>query len=110
MVGVPALRMRQCQPVAEVRQLAIVTRPEDEVPVVRHQHVGEQADAGDVLKGFVEDALEGFVVAVLVEDLAAAITSVEDMVDIAAQGRAQGASHGGKSNPAAGVASREKGS
>ncbi len=79
-VGVPALGVRQGQPAEEARQLPGLLRPQDEVPVVGHQAVGQQAGGGVGL-GFFQDALEGPVVLVLEEEGAAAVAAVEGVVD-----------------------------
>jgi hypothetical protein len=79
-VGVPALGVRQRQPAEEARQLPGFFGPQDEVPVVRHQAVGQQAGGGAGL-GLLPDALEGPVVLVLEEQGAAAVAAVEGVVD-----------------------------
>jgi hypothetical protein len=64
-VGVPPHGMRQGQPVQEVGQLAVLLRPQDEVEVVGHEAIGQQARGCRVLS-LAQDALKGGVVAVFV--------------------------------------------
>src|SRR5688572_6217312 len=77
-MGMPALRMRQGQPMHEVRQLAVAPRPKDKMPVVGHQAVADQAHAGNMVLGFSDNALERLIVGILAEDRDAAVAAVED--------------------------------
>ena len=56
------------------------------MPVVGHQAVGKQLHAGDAGQRLREDAFEGEVVAVAVENRTAADTTIEDVKDHAAGG------------------------
>jgi hypothetical protein len=62
----------------ELREVTISARPQDEVPVVRHEDVGEQfePDAGHALG---QHLLEGPVIPVRLEAPDPCIGSVEDM-------------------------------
>jgi hypothetical protein len=75
-MGVPALGMRQGDPVQVAGQLAILLGPENQMPVRRHQAEGEQAD-GDVVMGLAQDLEERGVVAVLLKEGSAACGPVE---------------------------------
>ena len=46
MVSMPALRVRDGNPPQHLRELSIMPRPEEEMPVIRHQARGGDADAG----------------------------------------------------------------
>jgi hypothetical protein len=82
------------QPHHVVAQVAVGARPEDQVEVIRQQAVGEEADRG-ALAGLAQQVDEGGEVAVLVEEGAAAVAPVEDVVTVAALGSAGVAWHGG---------------
>jgi hypothetical protein len=73
----------------EVGEFAVVSGPEDEVPVVGHEAVGEDA-YGEDLAGLVEGLEEGLVIGGFVEDALAGVAAVEDMVDDVARGDACG--------------------
>ena len=92
-ISMPALRMGQRQPVHEIGEFTVFMGPQNQMPMVGHQAVGKQPNAGDVFLRLGEDAQERLVIAILVEDGFAAIASIESMVDIAADGRSQGSSH-----------------
>ncbi len=82
-VRMPTHGMGQGQPVEEIREFAVLMRPENEVEVVGHEAVGQQAHRHLVL-GLAQDTLEGGVVAVFVENGGTSHGAVEDVVDIAA--------------------------
>lgn len=62
----PALRMGDGDPPQHLGEFSILARPEQEVPVIRHQAVGGDANAG-LSVGFSENRLERGVVRGLVE-------------------------------------------
>src|SRR5262249_59952269 len=74
-VGMPALRVREREPVHEVGQLAVGAWPQQEVPVIGHEAIAGEPHAGDVFQGLGEDALERLEVARLLEDGRAAIAA-----------------------------------
>jgi len=108
-MGVPALRVGQRQPVHEIGEFAIAFGPKDEVPVVGHQAVRKESHAGHVPLRLGKDLKEGFVVARLVKNRQSAIAPVKDMVDNAAQRGSQGSSHGVECNRRGGERQGEKG-
>jgi len=61
MVGMPALRMGDGDPPQHLREFPITSRPEQEVPVIRHQAIGGDAYPGLVV-GFSENLLKRSVV------------------------------------------------
>ena len=79
-VGVVALGVGVGHPLGELGDLVIGRRPQNEVPVVGHEAEGEDAD-GDILVGFVEDAFEGGVVLIFMEDSLAGDTTSDDVED-----------------------------
>jgi len=81
-VGVPALHMGDLQPAHEFREhggLALAW-PEDQVEMIGHDHVGEQAQ-GNAGVGFFQDALEGEVVVGFLENGGPARGTVDDVID-----------------------------
>lgn len=84
-VGVPSLSVGQGERVHEVGKLAICRRPENEVPVVRHQAIREQSHPGHMDQTLDQNSLKGFKIAILVEDGGAPVPPIEYMVNIAPQ-------------------------
>jgi hypothetical protein len=39
----PPLRMGQCEPIHEPREIPILSRPDHEMPVIRHDTVGQES-------------------------------------------------------------------
>jgi hypothetical protein len=95
-VGMPALRMRQGEPVDEIRQFTVVAWPEQQMPVVRHHAVRQQAHAGHMVERFARDPLEGVVIALLLEDGQAGVGPVEHMIHIATTIETMRSSHRGQ--------------
>src|SRR5262249_37325437 len=106
-VGVVPLGVGDSQPAQVLGQVAVALGPEDQVPVVGHQAVGQEAHGPEV-GGLSEDGLEGGVVAILAEQGGGAEGGVEHVGDVAAGGAAGSAWHGGKSNPPGPTLSTEK--
>lgn len=65
-MGVPAHRVRQRQPVEEFTGLLIGFRPNHELPVVGHHHVAQNPDS-DALPSLQQRLLKGLVVVILLE-------------------------------------------
>jgi hypothetical protein len=78
---VPALRMSQSQPLKESRKFAILPRPEDQVPVRRHETVTDEAYTGKSLNRLIQDLLEGPIILVAMKDRRLSIAAIEGMVD-----------------------------
>jgi hypothetical protein len=80
------------QPVHAGAEVAVAGRPDSEVEVVGHQAKGQEAhrEGGHSLG---EQANEAVVVSLSVEDLGAAVTTVEGVVAKASWRRARGGSH-----------------
>ena len=83
------------QPAHVIAQVAVAARPEDEMEVVGHEAIGQEADR-DAFAGLAEQLEEGSEIAVLVEDGAARVPAVENVVAVTAQGSASIARHGGE--------------
>ena len=83
---VPTRRMRERQPLNGRGEIVVADGPGDEMPVVRHDDVGEQSQR-EPFSGFGEQAFEGEVVAVAGEDRLPADRPVEDMEEMAASGK-----------------------
>jgi hypothetical protein len=79
-VRVPALRVGERQPAHEPRQVAVAVGPDQEVEVVGHQAIAEQAHPMQSHR-FGQDAFEGQVVAIIVEDGEPGIGAVQGVVD-----------------------------
>ena len=92
LMGQPTLGMGQGQPVQERRDLVIGLGPDDEVPMVGHQAVAQQAQ-GATLLGFNQHAQKGSVVTVLAEQGGTSVGPVQDVVDVAAWTASQRSSH-----------------
>jgi len=93
----PASRVGHGEAGHECRELPGSRRAEEQMPVIRHDAVGEEAD-GNGCKGVSHDAFEGGEVLVFLEDFAAADAAVEDMKDHSGGGDARGAGHDGECN------------
>ena len=82
-VGVPALRMGQRQPADESRQVAVLARPNDQMPMIRHDAVSEQPHRNSVER-FVKHPFERFEIAVLLEQWQTLIGPIEGVINVAA--------------------------
>src|SRR5580765_1712188 len=88
----PALGVRMRQPAQEGGQLPVRFGPEDEMPVIGHEAVGE--DSGRVLlESLGEHALEGLVIAGLLEERQARDGTIEGVIDKASRSGAPVAWH-----------------
>jgi hypothetical protein len=88
-----AANMSGEQPGHVVAELAVGAWPEGEVEVVGHHTKGQQAHR-HMFVGVAQQLDEGVEIAILVKDRAAAVTTVEDVITLAAQGNSQCAWHG----------------
>src|SRR4051812_48656750 len=90
--SVPTLRVGDGQQAEELAQLAILPRPEDLMPMIRHEAVRQQP-RGETRVDISERALEGGVVAVVLEERHAPDRTIEHVVDDAASGGTRAAWH-----------------
>ena len=79
MVGMPALRVRDGNPPQHLGEFPIMPRPEEEMPVIRHQAIGGDADAG-LGVGLGENLLKRGIVSGLVKQREPSDTTVQDMI------------------------------
>ena len=92
-VGVPALGMGQGEQAHEGGEVIVAPRPEDQVPMIGHEAIGEDTHRHALLhRG--QHAFKGAVVLLLFEDGLASVSAVEHMINQTAGGVAVGASHG----------------
>jgi hypothetical protein len=89
---VPAHGVRVREPTKEVGHLAVVARPEHEVPVVRHDAIRQDARrmAGE---GFIDDFEKRDVIAIFFEQRQPGHGSIESVVDVATRGMTCGSWH-----------------
>ncbi len=79
-MGVVSHGVSAGHPAKEATHLAVFLRAQHEVPVIRHQLIGQQLRFV-LVQPFVEDSLEGLVVFFLVEDSRAGVSPVEGMIE-----------------------------
>jgi len=84
-VAVPSPHVRGGQPLHEPAQFAVLSRPQQQVPVVSHQAVCQQPDR-DLFQRRFQHAFEGSVVAFVVEQVAPVVAAVETVEDDATGG------------------------
>ena len=90
--GVPALRVSQCQPAHELRQLAVLSRPDQQMPMVGHQAIGQKPRLRS-FDSLSQHSLEGGIIAVRIEQLQLCNRAVQDVIDVASLGGSVRASH-----------------
>jgi hypothetical protein len=86
--------MRDGYPAEDIGKSPIMSRQEEEMPVIGHQAVGGDADLGLGL-GFVENLLKGGVVSQFVEERQPSDTTVQDMMREVSSSKAWAAWHDG---------------
>jgi hypothetical protein len=79
-MGVPPLGVGQGQPLHELAQVPIATGPEQEVEVIGHQAVSQQAHT-EPGHGFGQDPFVRGEIAVVVEDNESGVGSVQSVID-----------------------------
>lgn len=89
----PALRMGDRDPPQHFREFALASRPEQEVPVVRHQAIGGEADAESVMR-LRENPLERSIVGRFLKQQEAPHAPVEHMIGEVSSSEAWAARHG----------------
>jgi hypothetical protein len=75
--------VRRGHPTHELAQVAILSRPQHDMPVIRHQAIGQYPHryVGERVSQY---ALERAVVLIVVEDLRAGVASIQDVKEYAA--------------------------
>src|SRR5208337_4868110 len=79
-LGVPPLGVGQSQPANESRELSVLPRPDNQVPVIGHDAVGQQP-CSRAIDGLFQDPLKRLVVLVFLKDRHPRVGAIEDMVD-----------------------------
>jgi hypothetical protein len=83
----PPLSVREREPPHESGESSITKRPQHQVPVIRHHAIGEDPH-GDTFLCLLQHAFKGRIVRILLEELAAAVGSIQDVVHQFARGYA----------------------
>ena len=94
-MSVPAHGMRVGQPANEGGQLAVLSRPQHQVPVVGHDTIGKEPGRM-LLQGQGQNAFERFIIAVLLKERQTRHGSIKDVIDETTRGNAGFARHGPK--------------
>ena len=92
---VPTLRVRQCKPADKLRQLSLVSRPDEQVPMVWQEAIGQKSSFAP-LHGLGENFLERIEVRIVVEHGHARIAAVQNVIDESRLGGSMWPSHGHK--------------
>ena len=92
---VPPLRVSQRQPAHELGQIAVASRPQDQVPMIRHQTIRENPHVHPG-QSFFQDALERRVVFRLLKDRRPRIRAIQNVKHHPAVIRSFGSSHDGR--------------
>ena len=79
-MSMPALRMSQRQPADKPRQLIIFLRPQDQVPVISHQTIGQKPSPGPSHR-LLKHRLERDEVFILREDRHPRVRTVQHMIN-----------------------------
>jgi hypothetical protein len=80
MMQMPATDMCCGQPLHETRQVAILQRPQDQMPVIRHEAIAQNADKNFGLS-FCQDFFERGIVSVISENRIPTISTVDYVKD-----------------------------
>jgi hypothetical protein len=94
MVRMPALGMGDGHPPQHFRELAIVSRPEEEVSVIRHQTVGGNANPR-LRVGLHQHRFNRGVVTRLLKQWESTDSAVQDVIGKIASSKAKSTGHGG---------------
>lgn len=86
-MGMPALRMRDCDPAEDFRKLPVLPGPEKQVPMIRHKAIGGDADLG-VGVGLGENLFKGGVISGCLEERESSDAAIQDMIGEVAGGKA----------------------
>ncbi len=92
MMGMPALRMGDGDPAEHLGEFAILSRPEEEMPVIGHQAIGGDADLGLGL-GFGENLLERGVVSGLFKERQPSYATIQHVIGKISSSKAGAARH-----------------
>ncbi|MFO0864526.1 MAG: hypothetical protein U0744_07730 [Gemmataceae bacterium] len=79
-MGMPTLRVRERQPMAEIGKLAGLPRSQSHVPMIGHEAIGEQPHAGNVLEGELQNAEIRLVVRVFEKTTRSSVGAIEHVI------------------------------
>ena len=94
MMRMPPLGMRDRDPAEHLGEFAIMPRPQEEVPMIRHEAIGRDANLG-LNVGLSENFLKRSIVRRLLEQLESVDTAIQDMIGEVPGCKARPAWHGG---------------
>jgi len=83
-MSVPALHMRESYQAHEIGEVSVLLRPQNQVPVIRHQTPRKNTH-GNTGLNISEDALESQVVRIFLEYGQACVGTIEDVVYVPAR-------------------------
>jgi hypothetical protein len=81
MLRVPALRVRESQPTHEFGEIAVALRPNHQMPMVRHDAIGQQADVHPVER-FGQQADKGLMISGFGKERGPSEGAIEQVVEI----------------------------
>jgi len=79
-MSMPTLSMSQRQPARELRQLSVFDWVDNQVPMVRHQTVRQQASSSPFYR-LLKNLFKGFVVTIFFENWEPRVRSVENVIN-----------------------------
>lgn len=91
-MGMPPLCVGEGQPASEAGKILVFFGPDDQVPVIRQDAIGQQPHV-DPLDRLMEDIFKGLVVAIFLKNSHPRIGAVEDMINNSAAGISSWSSH-----------------
>ena len=92
-MGMPALGMRHGDPAEDFRKFPVLPGPEKQMPMIRHEAIGGNADLG-VGVGLGENLFKGGVVSGLFKQRESSDTTIQDVIGKVASSKAWTAWHG----------------
>jgi hypothetical protein len=105
-VNMPALRMRDRDPPQYLGEFSIMSRPEEEMPVIWHQAIGCDPYPG-LGMGFRQNFLKGNVVSRLLKKGKSSYTAIQDVIGDVSSSEAWAAWHGVTFSKVASMLSRK---
>jgi len=92
-MGMPALRMRDGDPTEDFRKFPVLPGPEEEMPMIRHEAIGGNADLG-LGVGLGENLFKGGVISGCLKERESSDTTIQDVIGKISGGEAWTAWHG----------------
>ena len=103
--GSTALRMRDGDPAEDFRKLPVQPGPEKQMPMIRHEAIGGDADLG-VGVGLGENLFKGGVISGCLEERESPDTTIQDVIGKVTSNKAWTAWHAGSCSEDGAVVSR----